>query len=60
MTVRPIKRFPYHDSKLEPFRIEIKLMLAVILAGVITESETNKQTEQAYISPKTKNNFKKT
>ena len=60
MTARAIKRFSYHDLKLELFNIRIKLMLAVILAAdIIDQRTTNKQTKQAHISLKTKINSNK-
>ena len=46
MIARTIKRFSYHDLKLEPFSIGIELMLTIILAADITEQRTiNKQNK---------------
>lgn len=51
MIVRTIKRFSYHELKLELFRIRIQLMLAVILVPDITEHRaTNKQNNLIQIS----------
>ena len=51
--------FSCYDLKLKAFNVGMKLMLAVILAVNITESDNNKQTKQAQISLKTKINSNK-